>query len=41
MVSDQDRYLYVSGVTTWVVQLCCLAILYPRHKLDSPMCGDF
>ena len=41
MMSDQDISLNVSGVNTWVVQICCLVIFHPRHKLDSPICGDF
>ena len=41
MVSVQDIYLHLSDVTTWVVQLYCLAILHLRNKLESPMCGDF
>ena len=41
IMSDRDRPLHVSGVTTWVVQICCLEILNPRHKLEIPMCGDF
>ena len=39
--SDQDRYLKVSGVPTWVRQLCCLVILHLVHKLDRPMCDGF
>ena len=41
MVSYQDKSLHMIGVTTWAVQIYCLEILHPRHKLDRPMCGDF
>ena len=41
MVSDQYISLHMSGVTTWLVQIYLLKILHPRHKMDSPMCGDF
>ena len=41
MVSDKDIYLHVSGVTTWVINIYSLAIVYQIHKLDSPICGGF
>ena len=41
IVSGQDRYLHVSGVPNWLIKLCGLEILHPRHKLYIPMCGDF
>ena len=41
MVSDQDIYLHVGGVPTWVVQLYQLTSFHTRHKLDRPMCGYF
>ena len=41
LVSDQDIYLHVRGVATWVVHIYCIAIFNPIHKLDIPMCGDF
>ena len=28
MVSYQDRYLHVSGVTNWAVQIYCIALHY-------------
>ena len=34
MVSEQDRSLHLSGFPTWLVQLCCLAIFHPIHKLE-------
>ena len=41
MVRDQDRSLYMSGVTTWVRQICCLVIFHPRYRLNSPICCAF
>ena len=41
MVSDHDRSLYVIGVTTWLVQISCLAILHTIHKMEIPKCGGF
>ena len=40
-VSDQDRYIHVTGVPTRVVHLYCLAILHLIYKVDIPLCGDF
>ena len=40
-LGSEPDLLILRGVPTWVVQLCCLVKLNPRHKLDSPMCGDF
>ena len=41
MVSDQYISLHMIRVPTCLVQLYCLVIINPRHKMDSPMCGDF
>ena len=41
MVIDQDLPLRVIRVATWLVHRHLLAILYIKHKLYSPMCGDF
>ena len=41
MTSDQYISLHVNGFTTWIVQICCLAIFHPRNKLGRPMCGNF
>ena len=39
--SVQYISLHASSVTTWVVYIYFLAIFHLRHKLGSPMCGDF
>ena len=41
MVSYQDIPLHVRWVSTCLRHLCCLVTFHPRHKLDSPICGDF
>ena len=41
IVSDQYRFLHMSGVPTWIFQLDCLEILHPRNKLEIPMCVFF
>ena len=41
IVSEQDISLQVIGVPTTVVQIYCLVILHPRHKLEIPVCCDF
>ena len=41
IVSVQDISLHRRGVNTWVAQIYFCAILYPRHKLDIPMRGNF
>ena len=38
---NRDKSLHVIRVPTWLFQLCFIAILHPRHKLYSPMGGDF
>ena len=41
MVSDQDISLNMSGFITWFLQIFCFVMLYPRHKLDRLMGGNF
>ena len=41
MVSEKDIYLNVSRVNNWEIQISCLAISHPRHKMYIPMCGYF
>ena len=41
MVSVQNRSLHMREVSTWVVQLYCLEIFHPIHKLENPMCCYF
>ena len=39
IVSVQDISLHLIRSPTWLVQIYCLALLYPRHKVYIPMCG--